>query len=210
MFKYYTLLCLLVINLILSADGMRDFMKLQEKFSQYQSLKVKYKETTSYKIVDKNNSSEGVMYYMKPNLYRIESQELDVYANEFQVWNYDKTNKQTIIQKRKSGANPIEFLILNNTLMEFYELISAAEKKLGKNNTREYVFLRMDTALEYPFLTIRVYINKKNNQPILLVLEDPNETRTSIEIKEFKENIKLKHSFFEYQKKMGVEEIKMF
>jgi len=210
MFKFMVFLIIFGTTLSISADGMRDFMLLHSKFTKLNSLKVSYKETTSYKIVDKTNSSEGSMFFMTPNLYRVESKELDVYANEFQVWNYDKKNKQTIIQKRQPGANPMELLIFNKQFMDLYELVSVESVKIGKQDTREYHFLRTEMGIEYPFTVIKVYISKKKNQPVMIKLEDSNQTVTSIEIKEFKENIKLERSFFEYRKIVGVEEIKMF
>nr|MBP7462675.1 hypothetical protein [Candidatus Delongbacteria bacterium] len=93
MLKFFIFLIVVGSTLVIEADGMRDFMLLHSKFTKLNSLKITYKESTSYKVVDKTNSSEGTMYFMAPNLYRVESKELDVYANEFQVWNYDKKNK---------------------------------------------------------------------------------------------------------------------
>jgi len=210
MLKFFIFLIVVGSTLVIEADGMRDFMLLHSKFTKLNSLKITYKESTSYKVVDKTNSSEGTMYFMAPNLYRVESKELDVYANEFQVWNYDKKNKQTIIQKRQPGANPMELLIFNKQFMDLYELVSVESIKIGKHDTREYHFLKTEMAVAYPFTAIKVYIGKKKNQPVLITLEDSNQTVTRIEIKEFKENIKLERSFFEYPKKVGVEEIKMF
>ncbi len=203
---------LLMISLVLArAEPPREaYLNWASEIKKLPGFKFHYQEKTIYESIDRINESEGEFYFMLPNYYRLETEDLEIFATSAFLWNYDKPNKQTIIHRRQGIQSPIELLIMSSDIDAFFSVDSIGKKSVDKKERGWFRLVRNEGAEQIPYSLIEIYYELKSKAPVLLIVRDENDTVTRVALTKFDRKFREKPEFFEYSKKIGVEEIKMY
>jgi len=202
------LIVFLFFNVIFSNVN-NEFLDWQKKFNEYQSFKFEYSEETAYQYLSEKSYSKGEFFFQKPNNYKVINENVEIIGNQEYVWNYDPLNQQTIIQKRENVSHPLELLILNDQLFDYFEVTQAGKIEIDKQKRKQFV-LTKNESVDFNFVTIKITLDKKEKYPELIEFIDENQTVSSISIHSFDDDVDFKDEDFLYKRKIGVEEIKMY
>lgn len=104
---------LFTILLSLFFNGQSDDLleMIQEKYERSNTLQIKFKQSTHFKLTDISSETHGEFWFKKEHSYKFETEERLLLANGVDTWELNKVSNQVIINDfKESSSSPKDFL----------------------------------------------------------------------------------------------------
>ncbi len=163
------------------------------------SIKSEFDFSLNNKANDINETYQGVIW-LKGNKYKVSLMGVDTYFNGETVWTHNIDSEEVNIdvpeEDDESSLNPAKIFTMYNK--GFKQLFKKEENKNGKLN---YVIDLFPIKQDKPYSRIRLWIDKKELMPSVIMQQGKDGNTYTIKIKKSEKNIEMPSSMFEFDTK---------
>ena len=180
--------------------------KVQSRYDDIDDATLTFTQSVRFKLSKAEQQADGVLYFSKPNKYRIETENRTVVTNGKTSWSYNQQNKQVVVSQYKEATHSLspEQILLRYPNDYFSSLLK--EEKTGTENC---FVLKLTPKSETAFATgMKIWVTKKWMIK-KLEMTDLNGAVTTYLIKELITDKGLDAAKFEFSIPKGAEVIDM-
>jgi outer membrane lipoprotein carrier protein len=196
--KKFIVFILLVGSFISANEAEEIIEKIQGVYQKINLIRIDFDRVQTFKLSGIQNTTSGVMFLGKNDLFRMENEEQTVVTDGKNIWTYSTINQQVIIdlvQKNRSTFMPKELLFSYGDRY-YANLIDSFEKDGAKWHT---VKLTPKNPAERSLKSLKILVKDKQWYIYNIDYVDLNGNLTSFKIKKIDTKQKMPPGLFEFE-----------
>ncbi|KAA3613678.1 MAG: outer membrane lipoprotein carrier protein LolA [Calditrichaeota bacterium] len=171
--------------------------KLKKRYEKFASLQADFTQTTVWALAGDEQSVRGKFLVMGNDKYRVETEAQTIVTNGKDVWTFSHEKNQVVINSLSgAGQNKTPRDMLIHYTKEFDARLDG-EHLFNKTKCYKVIFTPRDE--EAFVVRTSVLIDKKTNLALRIEQEDINENITRYELENYKIDLPLKKTIFQFK-----------
>ncbi len=170
---------------------------VQRMYQTIDNAVIEYEQIVEFPVTRTEQTFEGVVYMIRPDYYRIESEQQTVVTDGKTIWSYNPFTEQVIVDLFKDDEQmftPDRFLL--NIPDDFYVTVGDRENVDGKS----LISLRLVPKDDHQFVrSMRMWVDESGWVVRKAEVVDLNENKTTYRVRDVQINVGVDMDLFSYQ-----------